>query len=110
MRLADGRSNKTRRLVYVRANSEFTIGSIGSCNCTLQFSTGTDWDSSKRKFLRDQSYSQFEDLLEFRETRTVYGVEWAVFDVTLNPVLYGNARTTSINESDFEGNGIDEEP
>jgi hypothetical protein len=60
--------------------------------------------------LRDQAYSQFEDLLEFRETRTDYGVEWAVFEVTLNPVLHGNAPTSSISESDFEGNGIDEEP
>jgi hypothetical protein len=110
VRLANSSSNKTRRLVYVSANSEFTIKGIGSCNCNVQFSSGIDWDGAKRNFLRNQSYSQFEEFLEFRETRTTYGVEWAVFEVTLHPVLYGTARTTSISESEFEGNGIDEEP
>ncbi len=79
----------------------------------MQFSTGTEWDKTKGKFgkfLRDNSYSQFEELLAFRETRTDYGVEWAVFEVTLNPVIEGNARTTSIIESDFEDNEIEEQP
>jgi hypothetical protein len=108
VRLADSVNKKTRRLVYVKANSDFTIGDIGPGNCILQFTTGTDWDKTQRKFLRDQSYSQFESLLEFRETKTDYGIEWAKFEVTLNPVLYGNARTSSINASDFEDHEIDE--
>ena|SRR5205085_4485810 len=97
VKLADSVNKKTWRLVYVRANSEFTIGGIGPGNCILQFTMGTDWDKTQRKFLRDQSYSQFEDLLEFRETKTDFGIEWAKFEITLNPVLYGNARTSSIN-------------
>lgn len=109
VRLADSVTKKTRRLVYVQANSEFTIGGIGPGDCILQFTAGIDWDKTQRKFLHDQSYSQFESLLEFRETKTDYGIEWAKFEVTLNPVLYGNARTSSINASDFEDQEIDQQ-
>ena len=105
VRLADESSKKTRRLVYVRANSEFTIEGIGVSKCLLQFSTGTDWDKSKRKFLRDKSYLQFDNLLEFKETKTDLGIKWTTFEVTLHAVLDGNAHTTPIDESDFEDEG-----
>ena len=102
VRLADSVAKKTRWLVYVRANSEFTNTGLGAGVCDLQFTTGMDWDQTQRRFLRDQSYSQFESRLEFGETVTDQGVEWADFKLTLNPVLDGNAGTTSINASDFE--------
>ena len=105
VRLADESSKKTRRLVYVRANSEFTIEGIGVCNCLLQFSLGTDWDKSKRKFLSGKSYFKFNDLLEFKETRTNLEIKWSIFEVTLNPVPEGNAKTTEIDESEFEDKG-----
>ena len=80
VRLADSGSRKTRRLVYVRANSEITIKGIGSGSCILQFSTGVDFDRPRRTFLRDQEYSQFDDALEFRETRRI---------LELNPIPEG---------------------
>lgn len=102
VKLAEESSKKTRRLFFVRANSEFKIEGIGMCKCILQFSMGTDWEKSKRKFLRDKSFSQFDDLLEFRETKTNLGIEWATFEVTLHSIQDGNAHTTPIDESDFE--------
>lgn len=105
VRLADESSKKTRRLVYVRANSEFTLEEIGQCNCLLQFSLGTDWDKSKRKFKRDKSYFKFNDLLEFKETRTKVEILWSIFEVTLHSVPEGNAKTTEIDESEFEDKG-----
>jgi hypothetical protein len=110
VRLADSGTGKKGRLVYVRANSEITIKGIGSGSCILQFSTGVDFDRPRSTFRRDQEYSQFDDPLDFRETRTDSGVEWKVFEVTLNPVLYGNARTTSIPEGAFEDNEIGRRP
>jgi len=102
VKIVDSVSKHTRRFVYVRANNDVMIKGIEVCTCVLKFSSGTDWDQSKLKFLRDVTYSKFDNLLEFVETRTEVGVEWAEFEVTLNPVLYGNAPTTSINESDFD--------
>jgi hypothetical protein len=107
VRLAEESSKNTRRLVYVRAKSKLKIEGIGECQCLLQFSLGRDWDKNTGKFLRDKSYSQFDDLLEFRETRTNAGIEWKTFEVTLHPVIDGNAQTTQIDESDFENNGGD---
>lgn len=100
-KLVDSVSGKTYRFVYVRANHEVTITGISPCACTLKFSTGMDWDRKTHKFLLDQSFSQFIDLLQFRETRTGSGVKWAKYEVTLHPVPSGGAQTTSIDERDF---------
>ena len=98
----DAPPRRTRRLVYVRANSEATIKDIGPCRCLLQFSTGVDWDRSSRKFLEKRSYSQFADPLEFEEVERGDRVQYATYELTLHPVPRGKARIISINEGAFE--------
>ena len=100
--VGDGGPGRTRRLVYVQANSETTLKDIGPCWCLLQFSQGLDWDSDSRKFLRNRSYSQFVEPLEFQEVPKEGGVEYSKYEITLHPVTGGKARTRSIDERAFE--------
>jgi len=68
----------------------------------LKFSLGSGYDSNSGKFLYSQSFSKFDDILDFQELRTRGGIEWKEYEVTLNPVAYGNAQTSSISAADFE--------
>lgn len=101
-KLVDSVTGKTRRLVYIQAYNDATIGSIGTGNYILKFSLGTGYDESAAKFLYSQSFSRFDDALDFREFRTNEGIRWKDFEVTLNPVINGNAQTSSISAADFE--------
>ncbi len=95
----------TRRFVYIAADGETTLEGIGPCTCVLRFGLGVDWDSDSQRFLRDRSYSEFVDPLKFEEVETPTGVEYATYEVTLHPVIGGNAQTNSIDEDAFEGTG-----
>jgi hypothetical protein len=101
IKLVDRNSGKTHRFVYLRANRDITLKGIASCLCTLKFSTGNDWNSRSRKFLRNSFFSQFDQVLDFREVRTTSSVQWMTYTATLHPVTHGNARTSSIRERDF---------
>jgi len=86
-------ARQTSRFVYIKAQSEITIENIGPGSYLLRFGFGIDWDRTSRKFLQNRSYSQFVDLLDFRQ--------YQEFRVTLHPVPAGKARTTSIDEDTF---------
>lgn len=101
-KLVDSATNKTRRLVYIQSYSDATISNIREGDYILKFSLGTGYDKSSGKFLYSQSFSRFDNILDFREYFTDDGIRWAEFEVTLNPVVGGNARTSSISAADFE--------
>jgi hypothetical protein len=101
-KLVDSATNKTRRLVYIQSSSDATISSIGAGDYILKFSLGTGYDKGGGRFLYSQSFSKFDDILDFREYRTDDGIKWKEFEVTLNPVIGGTAQTSSISAADFE--------
>jgi hypothetical protein len=101
-KLVDSVTNKTRRLVYIRASSDATISNIGAGDCILKFCLGTGYDPNEGKFLYSLSFERFDDVLDFREYETYDGIRWKEFEVTLNPVIGGNARTSPISAADFE--------
>lgn len=92
-KLIDVKTNKTIRLVYIQANNVFTIKNIKIGEYILKFSLGNDFIPETNKFLRNQSYSKFDDTFDFQDSD---------FTVTLNPVEGGTAKTSSLNEEDFE--------
>ena len=101
-KLVDSATNKTRRLVYIQASSDGTISGIEEGDYILKFSLGMDYDKNGGRFLNSQSYSKFDDILDFQEYRTDEGIKWKEFEVTLNPIIGGNAQTSSISALDFE--------
>jgi hypothetical protein len=102
IKLVDSVSGKTYRFVYVRAGNEVNVEKISPCTCTLKFSMGTDWDQASQKFLRNPSFSKFSEPLNYKEITENSGVKWMEYRVTLHPVPQGRARTTRIDESDFQ--------
>jgi len=101
-KLVDISTNKTSRLVYIQASTVGTITGIGSGRYTLKFSLGSGYDPSNSKFLYSQSFSQFDEILDFSVSRTADGIRWMDYEVTLNPVPGGTARTSAISQADFE--------
>lgn len=101
-KLVDSETNKTLRLVYIQANSSFTVKNIRVGNYILKFSLGSGYIPETGKFQSSQSFSRFDETLHYGEYRVSGGIEWDNFSVTLNKVAYGNARTSSISQDDFE--------
>ncbi len=101
-KLVDIATNKTCRLVFIQSSTVDTINNISSGNYTLKFSLGSDYDKESGKFLYGQSFSKFDEILDFSVSRTAGGIQWMDYEVTLNPVLGGTARTSSISAADFE--------
>jgi hypothetical protein len=95
VRLVDTNTNRTSRLVYVRAKDVYTIGQIEPSTYSLRFVSGLDWIPACMDFLRDSDMSEFENQRVFREG---YVSKWTVW---LNPVLYGNAKTRKIDKKRF---------
>ncbi len=101
VKLVDSRTGETRHFVRIGSGDEITIRGISPCSCILKATTGTNWDRRAGRFLQSRAFFQFDDRLEFRETRTHNGVEWSNYTATLHPVADGRALTTPISESNF---------
>jgi hypothetical protein len=91
--------------IYIRAGGQSALSHVGPGTYKLRFSLGRDWDSSRKRFLASASYSEFENSLLFEERREGEKTSYQEFEMTLNAVPFGNARTHGIDESVFsEGN------
>lgn len=101
-KLVDVGTNKTIRLTYIQANSELTVKNIRVGNYILKFSLGNGYIPETGKFQESQSFSRFDETFNFGEYREGNRIVWDTFSVTLNKVLYGNAKSSSIDENDFE--------
>jgi hypothetical protein len=100
--LLDTEAKTVRRYVYLRAGDAITLADIAPCHCRLFFALGTDWDAVAEEFLQDASFAVFDESLQFTESETERGLEWATFSVTLHPVAEGKARTTRLSKEEFE--------
>jgi hypothetical protein len=89
---------------YVTRHNFIKFDHIAPCVCNVLFMTGIDWDGSS--FTRDKRSMIFSEQFNFYETgteeKTGYKVEWLDAEISLQPVIGGTARTTSIDDSVFE--------
>jgi hypothetical protein len=92
---------RTLRCVYIRGNSSVLLESIPEGDYRVMFTLGTDWDKEEMKFRRGARYEEFAESLSYRETREAKGIQYASYELTLHPVLEGNARTRSIGPNRF---------
>lgn len=97
IRLVEANTLKSARFVYVRANDKSTINGIAPGSYTLLFSLGNDWIRACGKFLRVSDYQKFTNGLDFQQSDTKY----SEFEVTLNRVPEGTAKTEPISEAEF---------
>jgi hypothetical protein len=83
--------------VYVGAGSSFTVGSIPDGTYDVYFTTGLDWNSPARSFTRSCSFTKYDDTFPFQTTATTT----AIWTITLQKVIGGNATTTDLDPSQY---------
>jgi hypothetical protein len=93
LKIVSSSSQKTRRFVYVRANSTAVITGLAREVCLLRWETGTDWDVNTRRFLYSRAVYQFDKDFDLRRVR---------YTVDFTPSPLGTLHQNPINESDFE--------
>lgn len=97
--LAKGR--RTAFSVYVRKGATYKVRGVRDGTYTVYFTGGRDWDGGARRFTRDCGFSRFDDPLTFTTTVTSTRIRWSTWQLTLQPVLGGNATTTDVAEGSF---------
>ena len=83
--------------VYLRAGSNYRIRGIANGNYQLFFSTGDSWDGNDKRFTENVKYQRFEDDFPYRSTLAGYNI----WEVTLHPILGGNASTERVDPDQF---------
>lgn len=105
-KLLSTKSGKSVFTVFIQANSQFTITRIPDGVYELYFQTGKDWDETKGKFLYYPSFSKFTDNFQYttnkEETYYEVNTHYSTYQVTLNPVVGGTAKTDTVTENEFE--------
>ncbi len=101
-KLVDANTDTTVRLVYIQANSSGEIRSISSGDYFIKFALGNGYNRDTGRFLYAQSFAKFVESFNFAEYETSDGyIRWRNYDISLNPVLGGTARSRSISASEF---------
>lgn len=95
---------RTIRNEYVQKNTNFKISNIGQGYYKIRVLYGNDWNptlenhcGSKGNFETDVSFSEFDGEQYFEDNENGY----TIATVTLYTVSGGNARTSSISQSEF---------
>jgi hypothetical protein len=86
-------SKKPNFTVYVRGKAKHTVKNIKSGNYEVFAAAGEDWDTGKKGFTRDCSFTKFDDEFKFEP-----GVIWTI---TLTQVVGGNASTSDVDPGTF---------
>ncbi len=98
-------TNKSIITVYIKANSIYTMKDISDDNYKLFFNLGNDWDNEVKAFAINSSYEVFEENFNFTTLEYEDGdyikTKYKTFEVTLNPVVGGQAETEEINAAEF---------
>lgn len=104
-KLVNVATGKSIATVYVNANSNYVLKNISDGSYKLVFSLGRDWDTINRRFIRNLSYSAFDESFDFRTYDTsednYIDTHYSTYRVTLNPVISGTAKTSDINLNEF---------
>jgi hypothetical protein len=93
VKIISSSSQKTRRFVYVQANSTAVVRGLARELCLLRWESGTDWDVKARRFLYYRALHQFDETFDLRKIR---------YTIHFEATPSGTLRETPINESDFE--------
>jgi hypothetical protein len=93
LKIINASSQKTRRFVYVRAESRVVIRNLPREGCLLRWEGGSDWDVNGRRFLSGRSLQQFDKTFDLRRVR---------YTVDFTPSLTGTLQERALDESEFE--------
>lgn len=85
--------------VYIQSNSTTTVSSIPDGSYQVLFATGRGYYAAKKSFVSGLNCSVFDTDLDYRTTESTY----STWSITLNAVANGNASTSPVSDSAFEG-------
>jgi hypothetical protein len=88
------------RAIYIRAHQTGLFTRVAEGRYALRFELGQHWLSS-RTFCQVLGISEFLQTLDFDEQYESDGILYSKYQVTLQPVLGGTARTEHIAPSEF---------
>lgn len=104
-KLVNATIDKSVFTVYIKANSTYMIDKVKDGNYKLFFNLGNDWDTELKAFAVNSGYKVFKDLFDFTTREYKEGdyihTKYSTFEVTLNPVVGGNAETENVNVVEF---------
>src|SRR5918992_1859964 len=89
--------------VYVRKDKKYTVSGIGDGSYKVYFTSGVDWDRKARRFARKCAFQQFDEKMAFRTTRTATEIRWSTWEISLQPVSGGTARTSDVEPGNYPG-------
>ena len=85
--------------VYIQSNSTTTVSGIPDGFYHVIFATGKGYYAAKKSFVSDLNCSTFDSDLDYSTTESTY----STWSITLNAVANGNASTSPVSDSAFEG-------
>ncbi|MFE2843001.1 hypothetical protein ACFXKS_05525 [Streptomyces scopuliridis] len=95
------RGKKTAFTVYIRKGASTTVRRVGDGSYTVYFTSGSDWNASKKSFTRDCAFEKFDDTADFRTVQVSGGTQYTVLTFSLARTIGGNATTSEVPESEF---------
>jgi len=87
--------DEPKRALYVRRHETGVMTAVPAGTYRLKFQFGDDWLET-REFCPPMGSAEFDEALEFSETRDEDGVRYRGFTVTLHSVPSGTARTSPL--------------
>ena len=99
--LSPPESNRRYRFFYIRAHESFSLRKVQAGKFNIYVRSGRDWSNAQTKFTRVETVRRFSDSIEFKDVREANGRRFSEFEVTLQPVVNGNAATVNIPDEDF---------
>jgi hypothetical protein len=86
--------------VYVRARSSYTVTRVSAGTYSIYYASGTGWNPARKGFTGRCAFSKFDDTFRFSGYPII-----DTWQITMTPVLGGNASTSDIDPSEFPSAG-----
>jgi hypothetical protein len=93
--------SRARMSVFVRHGSTYKIPGVDDGTYTVFYAGGADWDTGAGAFARKCQFSRFDKSLAFTTTQISGGIQYSTWDLTLQPVVGGNATTSKVDPKNY---------
>jgi hypothetical protein len=101
VKLVDPRSRTLIAAFFVKSGSTVTQQQIPDGNYQVLFVLGKGWNSTTQSFTKNKNFAKFDKSLDYTTTQLSGRIQYKVFKITLHPVAGGKARTSGVNEQEF---------
>jgi hypothetical protein len=101
VKLVEPSSHTLVGALYVKANSASTLDQIPDGTYQVLFVLGEGWKPNTQSFTKNKRFAKFDKSLNFTTVQLGNSIQYRVFQITLHPVAGGKARTSGVNEQEF---------